>query len=265
MRELPDFARPPVVEVACGLQFRRITGIHGLKLTPLYETWRAELPNVEEHPPLPGMEPNVGPGPKIKLDLASLPAARYWFLDDSGRDLVQLQQDRLIVNWRDVGDGTPYPRFGYVLSKLKKRLDELANFVDRAFGAKLEVIHAELSYVNALAGESGDPLDPHDVFHTWPDFALHHLGKPVNSQIVFDFPIEEFQSGRNFFLRAAIESGSLLTGQAGNFLTMTVQGRPGSTGSSGAVAAIEEAHEHLVASFAEITTDSAHKRWGKRS
>ncbi|SBT91422.1 TIGR04255 family protein [Streptomyces sp. DI166] len=266
MTSLPDFSEPPVVEVACGVKFRKVPELSGIRLAPLYDMWKSELPQIEEQPTLPSVESGpAGSSPKIRVDFPSLRETRYWFHGENGNDLVQLQPDRLIVNWRSCGVGDTYPRFAYVLNHFSRRVADVSRFVEESFRSKLEILHVELSYINTLrAGESGQ-WDLEDIFHTWPDFATHHLGRPANSQIVFDFPIESTRTGRDFFLRVSIEPGVVGDETPGAFLTMTTQGKPSSTSVDGALDALKEAHDHLVRSFAEITTQTAHERWGKRS
>ncbi|WP_406353184.1 TIGR04255 family protein [Streptomyces sp. NBC_00658] len=266
MTGLPDFSQPPVVEVACGVKFRKVPELHGIRLAPLYEMWKSELPVIEEQPTLPSIETGpAGSSPKIRVDFPSLRQTRYWFQSERGNDLVQLQPDRLIVNWRSCGNGENYPRFEYVLNHLSRRVTDLSGFVEENFRSKLEFLHVELSYINSLRVGESDKWDLREIFHTWPDFAKHHLGRPANSQMTFDFPIESARTGRDFFLRASIEPGVASDETPGTFLTMTAQGRPSSTSAEGALDSIKEAHDHLVRSFAEITTEAAHERWGKRS
>ncbi|MFI6282097.1 TIGR04255 family protein [Streptomyces sp. NPDC050988] len=266
MTGLPDFARPPVVEVACGVKFRKVPELHGLRIAPLYEMWKSELPVIDEQPTLPSIEAGpAGSSPKILVDFPSLRQTRYWFQSESGSDLVQLQPDRLIVNWRSCGNGEDYPRFEYVLNNLSRRVADLSRFIEENFRSKLEILHVELSYVNSLRARGSDKWDLGELFHTWPDFATHHLGRPANSQMTFDFPIESARTGRDFFLRASIEPGEVNDETPGTFLTMTAQGRPSGISAEAALESIDEAHDHLVRSFAEITTETAHERWGRRS
>ncbi len=263
---LPNFDQPPVVEVACGVKFRKVPELNGIRLAPLYDLWKSDLPVIEEQATLPSTEAASGSsGPTIRIDFPSLREIRYWFLSEDAKDLVQLQPDRLIVNWRGQGDGVDYPRFGYILKTLTQRATELSSFVEEHFRTKLEFLHVELSYINSLHTDGTSRWDLGDIFHTWPDFATHHLGRPENSQIAFDFPIESASTGRDFFLRVSIEPGVIGNGTPGTFLTMTAQGKPAETSIEGVVDSIKEAHDHLVRSFAEITTEAAHERWGKRS
>ena len=98
MTLLPDFERPPVIEVAYGVQFRAVEGLRGMGRYPLYEQWRHDLPQVTEQIALPpAVESGTAGGPPVQVFFgSSFSDTRHWFADDAGRNLVQLQQDRLI-------------------------------------------------------------------------------------------------------------------------------------------------------------------------
>jgi hypothetical protein len=51
--DLPDLARAPVIEMALGVQFRRIYGRRPIELANLRERWRTEDLLVQEQRPLP--------------------------------------------------------------------------------------------------------------------------------------------------------------------------------------------------------------------
>ena len=88
----PEFDRPPVVEMALGIQFQPLFGLRGISLSPLREVWRERYPLVEEVPPLPPGVERVGGQPLgVQLAFGPGPALRYWFMSDDGADLVQLQ------------------------------------------------------------------------------------------------------------------------------------------------------------------------------
>jgi len=53
MAFVPEYAKPPVVEVACAVQFDPITDRHAGRLGTLWGEFRDRYPRVEQHPPLP--------------------------------------------------------------------------------------------------------------------------------------------------------------------------------------------------------------------
>ena len=74
---LPDFADPPVVEVALGVQFQPPVELSPLDLGPLRERWRDRFPRLEQQPPLPpvveaerasqlGVQVVVGAAPMVR-------------------------------------------------------------------------------------------------------------------------------------------------------------------------------------------------------
>src|SRR5262245_26513290 len=104
---LPDFEAPPVTEVSLGVQFRPLESLRVLHLGLLWQDFRESFPNSEEHPPLPSVVETFGKpraAPSISLELQELPSVpRVFFLNADQTELVQVQQDRLIRNWRQHG------------------------------------------------------------------------------------------------------------------------------------------------------------------
>ena len=47
--------------------------------------------------------------------LAAPPTPRVFFINTRRTELLQVQRDRFIHNWRKIGDGDQYPRFERML------------------------------------------------------------------------------------------------------------------------------------------------------
>jgi len=261
--ELPDFANPPVIEVACGVQFRPIAGLRGMALAPLYNQWRERFPTVQEQPPLPPMEASTVGGPGVQIFLGNSPDVRLWFIDESGREVIQIQQDRLIVNWREGEPRGRYPRYNSVRDNLESRLSDLSNFVTQENLGKLEISHGEVSYINAIDAPEEDFGALDKILVGWPKFADHHLGNPKAARVSLDFSVPDV--GEMTSLRVSLGPGGRSSGEISMFMTMTVEGRTDGASSDAALAFIDAAHDHLVRSFAEITTAAQHESWGRRS
>ena len=103
---LPDFARPPVIEVALDVQFEPLAKLRTPELARFWMSLRERFPRAEEQVALPPMniEPiEGGPEQPLQLQLQLLRAPtvdRWWLLNEAASELVQVQQDRFIVNWR---------------------------------------------------------------------------------------------------------------------------------------------------------------------
>ena len=107
---LPNFSNPPVAEVALAAQFEPLEGLRAVDLGRVWDAFRDEYPDVEEHPARPPMAVEAG-GLEVSVDLLSgFEKPNLWFVKDGGDRLVQFQHDRLVVNWRR-RPGEQYPRY----------------------------------------------------------------------------------------------------------------------------------------------------------
>jgi hypothetical protein len=107
----PHFAKPPIVEVACGIQFE---GLERWR-TPHYgQFWTKIQPDysdTEDHPPLARVRLDPAPAFEPQVWSPLPPLRRVFFIRPPGNFLIQLQQNRLLHNWRKVADADEYPRF----------------------------------------------------------------------------------------------------------------------------------------------------------
>jgi uncharacterized protein (TIGR04255 family) len=262
--KLPEFDAPPVIEVALDVQFQAIPELHGLRLAPLWDVWRADLPELQEQPPLaPLIEGGSGENVRQVEFITVLPQPRYWFLSADSTELVQLQQDRLAVNWRAVGDAQ-YPRYPAVRAKMEQRASEFENYLRQEGLTALQIIQAEISYVNAIRVDPDKPGDLTQLLRAWSGLPAHHLGEPgeVRLNLMFDVP----ELGKSpVRLHVAVSPGKTPNGSSCLFMNLTVRGNPGGSSVDDALSFIDGGHEHIVRSFEELTTEALHKLWRKRT
>jgi uncharacterized protein (TIGR04255 family) len=262
--DLPEFDNPPVVEVAVGVQLRPLFTMRGLALAPLRERWRPQYPRVEEQPAVP---PVVEGGPQsitqVQFTVAPFATTRQLFLSESGNQLVQVQPDRMVVNWRSGEPPTEYPRYGHMREMFTNRYRDLAQFVaDEGFG-EIEVTQAELTYVNVLDVEPGQVGQIGRFLRGWSGVVGHHLGEPEQARVTLTFPITGIgQPPVRLYVEVSPAQKPL--GNPVIFLTLTVRGNPGGRGLDESLKFMDEAHQHLVRSFAELTVEGMHEIWGRR-
>src|SRR4051812_4966915 len=113
---LPSFERPPVIEVLASIQFDPPIGFTAVHFGLIWDRFRAEFPTVEQRSPLPQMVERLGvafQGQLVQMEFSSEPPLpRLWFVSPSGDELIQVQSDRFIRNWRAVPElENPYPRY----------------------------------------------------------------------------------------------------------------------------------------------------------
>src|SRR5437879_5376325 len=119
---LPRFRKPPVSEVALGVQFPAV--LNPVHLGLYYQRVKARFPKVQVQPPVASSFETFEASPSISFSIG-MPQPRMWFLSEDENSLIQLQSDRLLFNWRSGLQGSPYPHFDKVHAEFVKAFDEL--------------------------------------------------------------------------------------------------------------------------------------------
>lgn len=197
---LPDFARPPLVEVACGIAHEPVGALQAPHLGLLRDRLGGEYRDFESHPPLP---PTRRPGESVALEIGpSVFLPRLWFLSVDGQWIVQVQRDRFVLNWRKHGDH-PYPRFQQVWRRFEDHWGQWASFIQEEVGDRQPVpLQFELTYVNHVV--VGDKLkSAGDIGEVVPAFggvprSIGHLGALGGFQSACEFSPPDFPGRLTF-------------------------------------------------------------------
>ena len=270
---LPSFRKPPVGEVLLALQFEQLSRFDLRHVGPLVERFVSKYPGFETQPPLaPAIERFDGPRPAqgIRVEMIEMPLfPRLWLLAAKGEELVQVQQDRLMHNWRQTPIGAEYPRYPSLRSQFIEDWNVLEGFVrDNGLGALLPT-QCEVSYVNQIdAGAGprhGDPSEYFSFFapplcrHGQAEFeAVTHSSSGMAREETEGGPLigrlfVEVTSGVNTATKK-------LTYQFG----LTVRGTPLTQTLDSVVQFFDFARDRIVRAFAELTTPSMHKLWERQ-
>ena len=160
--DLPDYETPPLVEVALAVQFAELQGYRTVHAGLLWaDKFREAYPRFFEQPPLDPTFEVFGPqarAPQLQIkQMPGPPVPRLWFMNDSETELVQIQANRFVRNWRKVGEGENYPRYEKLRERFFPELEEVdAFFKGWSIGA-IQPNQCEITYVNRLQ------LDGHDL------------------------------------------------------------------------------------------------------
>ena len=267
-QDLPSFARPPVSEVVLALQFEPLDALQVHHFGLLWTDFRSEYPKVQMQPPLePATEifPAVAINPQIRFELQSFPLPRAWFLSECGDDVVQIQRDRFMHNWRKTPKGRPYPRYSELRRSFVRDANKfyawcLANEVGLP-----RINQCEVSYVNQIE------LSSMDEGHGQPHRIASLLG-----EVASPAPSTQMES-LNFAVRYIIgdkakPSGRLHVEFAPAFSTqdsspmfvvnLTARGAPRNSSLDAAMEFLDDGHAVIVNSFKSLTTKEMHSTWG---
>ena len=267
-QELPEFRKPPVVEVAISVQFKELKTLSAPRLGVLWTEFRKEFPVAEQHPPLANVRESfdLAVAPKATVQITpKLPVPRCWFLNEEGTQLVQVQADRFALNWRKLETEAEYPRYGQIRTDFLNKFERFIEWVKREKLGSIEPDQSELSYVNhILRGEGWDtPSDLHKLVKFWQSQDKHggYLPQPETAQLAIQYvmPFTEEKLGRlhiNMEMGQRVDDGRRLVR-----LSLVGRGEPIGEGVAGAMALLDQAHEWIVQGFASITTSEMHQRW----
>lgn len=271
-KPLPEFENPPVVEVALSVQFEALAGLRTPQLGLLWQEFRNRFPITEEHPPLDAVLERFGipPTPNIARFqmLTSPPVPRCWFLNREGTELVQVQQDRFVHNWRKVGDTDTYPRYDHVKSTFENELRCFDKFLAHHQIGELNPNQCEITYVNHIT--SGEGSKHHgqlgDVFTFFaPRYTDEFRPIPEDGRFSLRYVIPYGPGEPAGRLHVAVEPAYRSADDVPMFaLTLTARGRPLADGVPGVLGFLDVGREWIVRTFASITTPQMHTIWRRK-
>lgn len=248
---MTTFAAPPVTELALGVQIEPQPLLGGIRAAPLWDTWRDKYPTLSEMPPLaphPPLGQQGGPWIQISGNLG----VRLWFIDDSQDHIIQLQPDRLIVNWRRQS-GLPYPRFPAIMGRFQSAWDTVSSFLHDA-GQKLHVQQSEVTYINVIEAPPSDVLKGFDQVLEGSD-----RYSQANASFVRSIRDPAWEIGSH---EIGIASRSARDEQN---LTLSLSVKSVPTDRQDPFPSMSRAHDVIVETFSRITTDPMHTRWRRIS
>jgi uncharacterized protein (TIGR04255 family) len=189
--------------------------------------------------------------------------SRVWFLDERQAELVQLQHDRLTVNWRQTIGAPEYPRYPHVRELFHDRLSDLRAFVAETGLGSIDITQAEVTYINAIQPDDARQGRLEQVFRQWHPATDHHLGEPEQGRAALVFSVPDM--GRPP-VRMYVTADPALRpdGQPVIFLTLTVRGAPTDNAVDATLRFLDDAHGHVVRSFTELTPTAMHQMWDRR-
>jgi uncharacterized protein (TIGR04255 family) len=270
-RNLPDFATPPIIEVVLSVQFDRLARLGVPQIGQLWaERFKDRFPKTEEHAPLPSVLELFGlqaaPRVDVRLETAQIP--RCWFLNQSGTELMQIQPDRFIHNWRKVGKGDEYPRFEHVRDEFHREVSAFRDYLAQEDLGALTPNQCEVTYINHIesGAEWDQPGQLEKVLTVWASrYSDDYLSEPENVRFVARYVIRDSTGDPMGRLHVSAEPAyRAIDGRPVLVLELTARGRPDGEGINGVLAFMNTGREVVVRAFASITTPEMHEIWGRR-
>jgi uncharacterized protein (TIGR04255 family) len=197
-------------------------------------------------------------------------------VSEQGTELLQVQQDRFVRNWRRYHDGkVVYPEyFEHLRPKLVEDLGAFLAFVESENLGEVEFDQCDLTYVNQI-GSEGVWSTPGEYAKVFPGLApgldvgpqrpLDTIGFRSRQELLG--PAGEFVGRLHIQLDSAL---SLPTAEKPEpqslfVLQLIARGSPMGTGVDGILAFLDFGHDAIVTTFDSITSGAMHQAWGKKA
>lgn len=272
-REMPEYERPPLAEVVLSVEFEEVVGLTAPYLGALwYALLKTEFSRAEQHSPVPSTLESFGGSP-INLQMqfkivhgSAAPSIRCWFLTEDGKELLQLQSDRLTHNWRKTRDSDVYPRYEYIRQKFENEYRKISLWLETEKLGRLVPTQAEVTYVNQIA--SGSSWQDHRDIHRVFSFLSGECHDDDMSLEGMDFQRRYVMSKNGIpYGRLHVAAGPILKlpeQLAGYKLDMIARGAPGEANLDGVLEFFDSGRNAIVKKFDQLTTSILHDEWGKK-
>jgi uncharacterized protein (TIGR04255 family) len=231
---------------------------------------RDEFPVTADQPPLPFNEETFGKNPAQQLPVQitleqRVPVLRQWFISGDDTQVIQVQQDRFIQNWRRRSPAADYPRYENLRESFERRFMSYSEFLTSNDLGNPTIRQAEVTYTNHLQPDEvwQNQHDLDRVLKCWrPDFGEEGLlADPIDDiQLAWRHSISD-ETGP--FARLYISLSPVAAG--GLILQLSVRGKPRDGSLKMTMAFFDMGRERIVKGFTAITTEAMHRRWRRRA
>lgn len=247
-----------------GVQFERLSRMKIVHFGLLWEKIKHDFPSVEEREPLVSIKEardTTPPEEGWRLS-TNIELPRVWYLGktgNQGQQLLQVQPDKFLLNWRTTKGGGDYPEFVNNRKTFQEFYKVFSSFVDESKIGALSVEQCEITYVNHIPLQS--PNLWADVTKTFTSFGATLPNSDMVERISFNtsYWIDDLPGRVHVAIQPAknrISGNTLLD------FRLTARGAP-ATGSLNDVDRwLDTGHRILWSLFSQFTSNEAKKQWG---
>lgn len=245
------FQKPPLNEVALGYSFLPRPdlliphiGAFWTKLQDSYPKCQHNVPIVDN-----------------PTTFTELPLPRVWLLTEDGTRLVQIQQDRLIFNWRDNGTGCEYVRFPNIKAEFDRVSTLFKAFVQEVTGQPIIPTILNLTYVNIInQGQGWNSLD--EIGVVFPALSHDVRLKSMKSATLAEWRVNYELPNDQGKLTARVQTAKQVKDSAPLF-RFELAATSNSLGEheTDHEVWIESAHQAIVNTFKDLTSAEMHERY----
>jgi uncharacterized protein (TIGR04255 family) len=243
-----DYEKPPVVETAFRFTFPPIKGWNVFHLGLFWSRLRQRYQFAEAHLPTGRVEfedLDFKLGPEIRLEAIPL---RSFLFDSARNQLLQVQPNAFIKNWRAIGYDQKYFHYSDLRPMFQADWADYQEFLRDEKLPSPNVFQCDVTYINHfIKGREWKTLD--DIAPLFQRVRIDLKGALVTS---FSFGATVNDSQVRMEASPAIRPAD---GTPIFQLTINVSGKPVNSSEADVWAKLDDCHKTLVQTFADITAD----------
>lgn len=258
---LPKFKKPPVIETALGVQFARLRSFSIPHFGLFWSRIRSDYPNQELQPPLGPVIETFGGAPspaQLNIMFVTEPEARCLFIDATGTQLIQVQRDRFLRNWRRAKGSEPYPSYEYLRPRFETDWGRYLGFLADERIEDPEINQCEVTYVNHVEATIDSLGDASRMLRGVAALSGEFLPDPETVHLNTRYVMGDKKGRLTVDLQPAVR---LDDRRPVLQLTLTARGTPGSSRLEDILAWFDFGHEWIVRGFADFTRPEMHTQW----
>jgi uncharacterized protein (TIGR04255 family) len=259
VRTLPDFYNPPAVETAVGTRFAPIAGWNAFHYGLLLQEFQEQYTVHELRPPLGSVTFEFS---SQEGSFAGTPL-RCWFISEERAELIQVQNDCFIRNWRKTEDPPDYLHYDVIRPRFQRDWSKFRAFLEKNNLGSPDVWQCEVSYINQFVRgiEWRDFDNLNELYPVWSKGRRTPLlARPQMAAFATAYALPNERGTLQFVSQPGVRKSD---GAEIIQLTVTALGRPNSSDESGIMEWLDLGRAAVVQGFTDFTGDKAHSIWEK--
>lgn len=264
---LPDFDDPPVVETLLDVAFTPLPEWRIPHFGLFWQLIKNDYPHVEDQPPISLQRERFGEEANkphtFAFEFLQQPQARCWFISNAQSHLLQLQNDRFILNWRKIPSGEDYPHYDSIRPLFESEWNRFCEFLNGESLGIPEVQQCEIQYINHIELNSWQSfMTLVEPLAAWPGSRKGSLlPEPQDMAMTTTYLLPDNRGRMRITLQPAIRK---VDGKSVIQLVLLARGQPKSSTTADILEWFDFGRDWLLKGFASFSTEKMHITWKRR-
>lgn len=259
---LVQFDNAPVVEMLAGLYFTRVAGWDLLDFGLLWQKLVSRYSQHEFKTPIVGDVAQLGQiaAALQKQDLGNFPV-RCWYIDNEQAQLLQVQDNCVIHNWRKVQNAEAYPGYDQIRSRFAEDWRIFCAFLKERGLDRPDVWKCDITYIDHFerGSEWKNFTDLPKIYRLWR--GMEAEGTLSNLEFAAFSVNYALADGKIRLLFSSQPTVRATDGKEVIQLTVTATGRPASSDLGDILSWLDVGHKALIHGFIDFTTPEIQDYW----